>query len=90
MTMGCMGTIASIDMIEGAIYRNALLTRGAGRTDGPLVGMEVFDMMRMASLTTPMGRVAYNYNRVNSDMQGLLLQVTFILLTSILHIHAFH
>ena len=76
MTMGCMGTIASIDMIESALYRNAIATRDSGVTNGALSGKEVFDMMTMSSLTTPMGRVAYDVNRVNSNAQGLLLQVT--------------
>ena len=82
MTMGCMGTIASIDMIESALYRNAIATRDSGVTSGALSGKEVFDMMTMSSLTTPMGRVAYDVNRVNSNAQGLLLQVTFILLNT--------
>lgn len=90
MTMGCMGTIASIDMIESALYRTAIATLDSGMTNGVLDGIEVFDMMTMSSLTTPMGHVGYDYNRVNSNLQGLLLQVPFILLTSIPHFHAFH
>ena len=92
MNMGCMGTIASIDMIESALYRNALATLDLGVTDGALSGKEVLDMMTMSSLTTPIGRVAYDVNRVNSNAQGLLLQVILnqLIFTMHTHIHSFY
>ena len=92
MTMGCMGTIASIDMIESALFRRATSMRNLGVTNGVIPGTAVFDSMQMASLTTPLGRVAFDVNRVNANMQGLLLQVNFIfieLTSTVLMTHLF-
>ena len=74
MTTGAIGTIASIDMIESALYRTAQAMKVRGVNSGVMDGAEVFESMKLSSLTTPLGRVTFDVNRVNSNTVGLMMQ----------------
>ena len=74
MKAGAIGTIASIDMIESALYRTANAMKVRGVKSGVMDGAEVFESMKLSSLTTPLGRVAFDVNRVNSNALGLMMQ----------------
>ena len=45
-----------------------------GITSGKMNGAEVFEAMKLSSLTTPLGRVSFDVNRVNSNIIGLMMQ----------------
>ena len=79
MTTGAIGTIASIDMIESALYRTAQAMKVRGVNSGVMDGAEVFESMKLSSLTTPLGRVTFDVNRVNSNTVGLMMHFFFCL-----------
>ena len=75
VSTGTVSAWSSFDMLEQALYRTAMQYKDDGIITGKLKSKDVLHWLSLSTLTTPLGRVAFDVNRVNNAINGIMIQI---------------